>query len=174
LTLIIGSLLCVGILAFSPSDVRASERAKVLCITAQYFGDPIDNDLLLFEVDRDHVLRLSFDRKDNLVQLSVEPKYYFADEHPEWQEKPTFTNFYWIEFQDLLAKLEFIKAKGILVRPASEVSIVTNLTAWETSYYEKAALTIGRLVDMRLPAASHEQIRWFRLEYGKVGRKARP
>jgi hypothetical protein len=84
-----------------------------------------------------------------LIELAVEPKYYFEDDHPDWKESDDFTNLSEIEFSTLRTQLERIWPIGKLVKPANTILVVTNMTGWETEYYANASLTWGVVTDLR-------------------------
>jgi len=169
---ILTTLACFAALFFFISvSAKASEKDDVLRACSQLFGKSVDEKLNLFEDNRSYVLRATFDKRDKLEQLAVEPKYYFEETHPDWKEPDDFTYLSKVEYENLLAQLDAIKPKGALIKPASGISVVTNMTAWHKEVYQNASLTWGQLVDIRLGDDAPYQVRWFRLNYGK--RKSR-
>lgn len=152
---------------FAAVEAEASEKDKVWRACEQLFGKPVDENPSLFEVNRFYVLRVKFDNRDNLQELAVEPKYYFAEAHSDWKETDNFTYLSIEEYKNLLARLDAIKPKGALVKPTDNISIVTNSTAHHTEIYENASLKWGSLVDLRRDENAPSEIRWFRLNYEK-------
>lgn len=161
----------VTLFCFATINATASEKDEVLRVCGQLFGKPVDEKLSLFEVNRFYVLRAAFGKRNKLEQLAIEPKYYFEETHSDWEEPDDFTYLSKIEYENLLAQAEKIKPKGALIKPASGIGVVTNMTAWHTEIYENASLTWGQLVDIRLSEDAPYQVRWLRLNYGK--RKSR-
>jgi len=72
----------------------------------------------LFEVNRFYVLRLVVNDRDKLEQLAVEPKFYFEETHPDWEETDETTYLSRAEYENLVAILDTIKSKGALIKPA--------------------------------------------------------
>lgn len=161
-------LLCVPV--FSQPKYE-TEKAYVLRRCAEYFGPAVDARLNLYEANSFYVLQAGFDSKNRLEQLRVVPKYSFDEDHPEWEESEAFEYLSWVQYQNLLTRMDLIKSRGKLVAPAHSPSVVTNMTAWEASMYENAKLTTGVLVDIREPDDARTRIRLFRLEFGKKARK---
>jgi hypothetical protein len=164
---ILVALACFTAFCFVSVKGKASVKDEVLRACAQLFGKPVDEKQNLFEVNRFYVLRVAFDKHDNLELLAVEPKYYFEDSHPDWKEPDDFAYLSKVEYDNLLAQLDLIKPKGKLVKPASGISSVTNLTAWHTEIYEHGSLTWGELVDLRRGDNAPYEVRWLRLNYGR-------
>ncbi len=144
-----------------------SEKGEILRICNQMFGAPVDVKQNLFEVDRFHVLRVKFDNRGRLEQLAVEPKYYFEESHPEWEEPDNFANLTKSEYENLLERLDRVKSKGAQIKSRPSASAVTNLTAWYKEVYENAVLEAGEVVDLRRGENAPLEIRWLRLTYQK-------
>jgi hypothetical protein len=147
-------------------EARASDKDKILSICNRFFGKSIDERQTLFEVNHFYVLRLKFDERNNVEELAVEPKYYFEESHPGWKETDNFEYLSKAEYEKLLAKVDAIKRKGKLVKPAAAISYVTNMTAWRTEIYEKASLTWGELIDIQRGENAPYEVKWFRLSFG--------
>lgn len=148
---------------------RASERESVLRSLREMFGAPVDVKVNLFEVNRFYVLRVQFDRRERLSELAVEPKYYFEQNHPDWEEPSDFAFLSKAEYESLLLRLDKIRPRGHLLR-ASSVSVVTNLTAHHKDVYQNAVLVWGELVDLRRGENPPLQVRWFRLQFSGTHR----
>jgi hypothetical protein len=138
-----------------------------------YFGETIDAKLNLFKVNTFYVLHASFGKGDGLEKLEVVPKYYFEEDHPNWKETDSFEALSWNEFQELLTRLDLIKPRGRLLRPASPISAVTNMTAWHTAVYNNGIFTWGEVVDLGQGEDVPAKVKWFRVEFGKKN-KAKP
>ena len=96
----------------------------------------------LFEVDKDFVLQPEF-VKDNLVNLSVVPKYWFEEKgHEEWTEPDNMPLILPAGLKQLQARLETIKPIGKIVYSPS-ICVVTNMTCWKTNYHENSVLETG-------------------------------
>lgn len=145
---------------------QASEESEFVRLAAQNFERVSDRERTLFEVGRFHLLHARFDEKGQLSELAVVPKYYFADDHPEFEQTKEFTNLSGAEFTRLRSVLAGMKPLGKLVRPANTVMFVTNGTGWKTEYYEAASLTWGVVVDLRNGENAPLEVRWFRFTYG--------
>ena len=128
---------------------------------------------ILFEFDRFHVIRAEFDKQKRLIELAVEPKYYFEHDHENWGQSDDFTNLSPAEFFELSTKLKQIKALGKIVRPVNKFSAVTNMTAWYSEYYRNASFTWGVVEDLRKGDNPPSEVRWFRIKYGANAEKPR-
>ena len=161
-------LACLAALVCAPSTYgEASEKESVLRACRHLFGEPIDTKQNLFQVNRFYVLRAKFDNRGRLELLAVEPKYYFEESHPEWREPGNFANLTKAEYENLLARLDSVRPKGRLIKPASGISVVTNMTAWHQAVYKHAVLEWGEVVDLRREENAPLEVRWIRLHYRK-------
>lgn len=160
-------VLCLPTLAQVPSK---NERTEILRLCEQYFGPAVDAKLNLYAANSFYVLEVVFDAKNRLEKLSIVPRYYFEKAHPEWKESKPFEYLSWIEYQNLLARADLIKPRGQLITPPPPFSVVTNVTAWETSIYENAKLTVGVLADALEPEDSPVRVKWFKLGFGKLAK----
>lgn len=144
-----------------------SERKEILARCAQYFGPTIDAQKNLFEANTFYVLAVTFDGKGKLTALAIRPKHLYEDEHPDWKEPDNFEYLSWIQYQNLATRLDLIRPKGKLIKPATPYSVVTNMTAWQTSIHENARLTLGVVVDLREPEDTPAKLKWIKVEYGE-------
>ena len=144
---------------------KPSEKTEVLEMCERFYGATVDEIQNLFIVNQFYVLRLKFDRRGRLKELAVEPKYFFEVTHPDWAEPNNFAFLTKAEYEDLLTRLDTIKPKGVLVKPASPGSIVTNMTAFHRAAYRHAVLEWGELVDLRRSEDAPLLVRWVRVYY---------
>ena len=89
------------------------------------YGPMVDQKRNLFSINEFYVLRLSFNRAGSLMQLAVEPKYYYDIDHPDWVQPDNFPNLSKTEFESILAEVDRIKPKGSLVKTRSPYAAVT-------------------------------------------------
>lgn len=161
-------LACFSVLYFIvPVNVNASEKDDILRACGQLFGEIVDERQNLFSVNRFYILRAEFDKNDNLALLAVEPKYYFEESHPDWAESEDFEFLSKTQYKILLTQLDGIKPKGVLVKPASPISIVTNVTAWHKETYKKAVLTWGVSVDLGRGENPPYEVKWLKVDFEK-------
>lgn len=158
-------LLACTLACASSAYSEASEKGSVLQICNQLFRAPVDAEQNLFEVNKFYVLRVKFDNRGKLEELAVEPKYFFEESHPEWEEPDDFTHLSQSEFDSLLMRLDAVKPKGALIKPDSISPAVTNMTAWHTAIYEYAELKWGEVVDLRRGESAPLAVRWIKLNY---------
>ena len=169
INVILTTLVClVSLSSLARIEAMASDKDRVISICNQVFGKPVDERQNLFEINPFYVLRVSFNKQNNVEELAVEPKYFFEESHPDWKEPDNFEYLSKVEYEKLLKKIDAITPKGKLVKPAAAISYVTNLTAWHTEIYEKAALTWGELVDLRRGENAPYEVKWFKLCYGEL------
>jgi hypothetical protein len=158
--------LIVGICS-GPLVAQGLSRSVVLPQVTGTFGQPVDEDLGLYDVNRFYVLQVEFDDSDSLIKLSIYPKYYFEESNPDWADTGENKHLVWTQYKELLKKLTKIAPLGKLIEPASPISIVTNMTAWQTEKYENGLLTLGVFTDAAREGSDEIELKWFRIEYGK-------
>lgn len=127
------AVLCAGAAAG-----RESERGRVLEKCQELFGAPVDRKPLLFEVSPDYVLRLRF-VSGVLVELAVEPKYFYQEVRPEWKEPAVQLSLLPEHYERLLKQLAELKPLGEL-REAGQVGVVTGGRARFTDAYADGVL----------------------------------
>jgi len=122
------------------------QKRMALDSCSRIFGATIDPHLNLFEVDSNFVLQPRFDSAENLTALSVLPKYYFAEQHPEWAEPRQWPLFSNKDYRTLLAQLDGLAPKGELlsVYPGGAI---TNSTNYPDDRYERALVVRGEVAD---------------------------
>jgi hypothetical protein len=156
----------VSSICTSFAHAKASEKESILRICDQLFGKSVDEKQNLFEVNQFYVLRVKFNRNE-LEELAVEPKYYFEETHPEWEEPDNFTYLSQTEHENLLARLDDVKPKGALIKPDYGGGLVTNMTSRHKAVYVNAVLEWGEVVDLRRGENAPLAIKWIRLNYLK-------
>lgn len=149
----------------SSALARVSEKDATLQICRQLFNAAVDEKQNLFEVNAFYVLQVKFDERGRLEELAVEPKYFFEESHPEWEEPVNFAYLSEVEYKTLVALLDTVKPKGVLKKQGAGSSFITNLTAHHKDIYEHAVLQWGEIVDLRRPENAPLQVRFFRLKY---------
>jgi hypothetical protein len=126
---------------------RSAEKGTVLQACSDLFGASIDANEDLFEVNSIFVLQPKFDSAGNLIRLSVFPKYWLEEKHPEWTEPEKWPLFSPNEYEELVTRLNTLVPKGALLE-ASKGSFVTNSTAYLLDKYEYAYLLRGSVADL--------------------------
>jgi hypothetical protein len=159
-------LLVLPLLSFAQPPAK-NEKSMILESCEKYFGPPLDSTLNLYEANTFYVVQVTFDKKNAVETIEGVPKYYFTEQHAEWEESTTFECLSWTQYQNLLTKVDLVKSRGKLVQPPPSISIVTNTTAWQTSVYEHARFTVGIVSDLRRPDDPPAEVKWFKLEFGK-------
>ena len=146
---------------------KRSERAHVLAVCDQLYGPMIDQRMGLYAVNEFFVLQPIFDRRDKLVALYVEPKWYYDWYNVAWEAPDDFRNLSKTDYERLLTQVDQIKPRGSLVKPASPISVVTNLTAWRKETYAEAILEWGEVAGSQYPADAPVLVRLFKVLYTK-------
>jgi hypothetical protein len=159
----------IVLLCLSPTITVAkpSERAHVLALCDQLYGPKIDRRMGLYAVNEFFVLKPIFDRRGELVALYVEPKWYYDWYNVAWEAGDDFRNLSKTEYERLLAQVNQINPRESLVKPASPISVVTNLTAWREEAYADALLKWGEVAGSQRPADAPLLVRWFEVLYIK-------
>lgn len=138
------TLICLLALAMVCSAQNIKKPA-VLNSCEDVFGTSIDTKLNLFEVNEFFVLQPRFDAAADVIELSVLPKYFLQESHPEWSEPEHWPLLSSAEVQNLLARLEAVVPKGKLVATAAD-SVITNSTGYFLDRYERAYVYRGNVV----------------------------
>jgi hypothetical protein len=125
---------------------QSAAKPTVLNDCTKVFGASIDTALNLFEVTPAFVLQPKFDDHDNLTVLSVFPKYWLEETHPEWTEPHHWPLFSPAEFQIVLTRLDNVISKGRLLALGTG-GIVTNSTNYFLDRYEHAYVHHGNVID---------------------------
>jgi hypothetical protein len=158
-------LLLALIVHSTPGVSQVGSRDAIVKLSTEVFGRRVEDSPVLFEVNHFYVLRVQFGRDDRLEQAAIEPRFYYADTHPGWEEPD---NFKWLttdRVAEMLAKLDRLRSLGKLVRPFSGVVYVTNLTGPQTDEYEKATVIRGEVSDIRRPADAPVLVRYITVRY---------
>jgi len=148
-----------------PSGHQITSREAILTQCLEHFGQRVENSPILFDINRFYVLHVEFGADDQLAKASIEPKFYYEDTHPDWEEPDKFEWLSTGQVGELLSRLDRLRPLGKLVRRHSGVVFVTNLTGPQTDEYENAAVTRGEVVDIRRPANAPVLVRYIRVQY---------
>ena len=141
----------------------AQEKTQVLENCRRLFGDSVDEKLNLFEVNQEFVLRAGFSVKGKLVKISVVPKYFYEEQHPEWtepKERPHLANPF---YAGVIAKINSIKPLGKFLKKRLDEAI-TNSTSYRTEYYANAVLVYGESFYFDM-TTDKQRVRFVRIEY---------
>jgi hypothetical protein len=157
----------IGFLCLLPLSTVAkpTERTRIVALCDQLYGPVIDQRVKLYAVNQFFVLQLIFDRRDHLIAVHVEPKWFWDWYNVAWQAGDDFRNLSKPEFERLLADIDRLKARGTLTKPASANPEIRNLTTWHRETYTDAWLEWGAVADPQRPSDAPLLIRWFNLYY---------
>ena len=149
---------------------RASEKESVLRACEREFGAAVDAKQNLFEVNASFVLQAKFDARGALDMISVSPKYFFEETHPEWTEPHHWPLLSRSEFAAVLAHVDSIRPRGRWVWSSGDTSVVTNMTHRFMDEYENAFVERGDYADIGVRFVS---VYFMREVSGVVARKYR-
>ena len=138
--------LCLS--AATVRQARASEKESVLRACEREFGAAVDAKQNLFEVNASFVLQAKFDARGALDMISVSPKYFFEETHPEWTEPHHWPLLSRSEFAAVLAHVDSIRPRGRWVWSSGDTSVVTNMTHRFMDEYENAFVERGDYADI--------------------------
>jgi hypothetical protein len=130
------------------AGARASEKETVLRACGREFGAAVDAKQNLFEVNDSFVLQPKFDARGALDMMSVTPKYYFEETHPEWTEPHHWPLLSRSEFAAVLARVDSVRPRGRWAWSSGDSSAVTNSTHYFTDEYEHAFVERGDYADI--------------------------
>ena len=139
-------------------------RDGVLASCAQLFGPRVESSAL-FEINRFYVLRVQFGTNGRLDEAAVEPRFYYRDTHPDWQEPGDFEWLSVAQHDDMLAKLKMLRPFGRLIQAHRGPVFVTNLTGPLTDDYENATVIRGQIVDIRRGDGAPVLFRYIKVRY---------
>ena len=135
-------LLLLSVMLATLSAGQPGAKQKTVRSAQTLFGPEIQLPQL-FEVNKFYVLRLQFSSDGRLEQAAVQPKYFFRDIRPDWEEPKDFEFLSKQQYTDVIARLEALRPKGALVRHADS-PYVTNLTFFRKDEYENRGARVGR------------------------------
>jgi len=133
-------IVCLLIPTGCCSALAQTEKAQILPQLETSFGISIDTNLSLFVINEQFVLEPLFDEKNGLVKISVLPKYYLSEQHPEWKEPHDRPHLSRADYEFVFSRLIAIKTLGKLIGRFFN-PFITNSTSYRTEYYENAELT---------------------------------
>lgn len=153
---------CVLLLSLTGSGT--AQKAVILKKCTATFGEAIDKNLGIFPLDHDFVVSVEFTQKGKLKQIAVEPKYFFADAHPDWLEPKEWPHLLNQTPQALVSLIDSVSSLGNLKIKYSS-PFITNSTAYRYECYENAVVTFADHWDWHGdPGAS--KVRFIRVNYG--------
>jgi hypothetical protein len=151
------------LLSFVFTVKAEGEKAQVLQSCEKLFGKTLDEKLNLFEVNQLFVLQPEFNEKGFLVKISVEPKYFYEEEHPEWKEPKERPHLANADYADVIAKINSIKPLGKFLNEVFN-GAVTNSTVYTTEYFKDSILDYGETPIWQRDAVK-EFVRFIRITY---------
>lgn len=121
------------------------QQRDILDRCAKLFGSPVDHNRHFYEVDRYFILHVEFEGSQ-LIRISVEPKYFHEETHPEWTEPPDWPLMSKSQVEQLMSKIAEIRDYGFLIQRGA-IAVVTNNTRWIHDKYALANLELGGVGD---------------------------
>lgn len=140
-------LAALSLCLVAASQARASEKETVLRACEREFGAALDAKQNLFEVNASFVLQPKFDARGALSTMSVTPKYYFEETHPEWTEPHSWPLLNRSEFAAVLARIDSVRPRGRWLW-SNGGSAITNMTQYFMDGYENAFVERGDYADL--------------------------
>ena len=150
----------------APDPEADARRRTVEQLCTQLFGPIIDRRMGLYAVNAFYVFSSTFDRHGNVISVRVEPKYFYDWVHIDWEERDDFRYLTSSDYERLLAQLDHIKPKGILIEPASPTPEIRNFTAWHRETYNDGVLSWGEVADAER-AQTPTLVRWLEIIFVK-------
>lgn len=135
-------------LVAAAAQARASEKESVLRACEREFGAALDERENLFEVNASFVLQAKFDARGALDLMSVTPKYFFEETHPEWTQPHHWPLLDRSEFAAVLARIDSVRQRGRWLWSSGDTFAVTNSTHYFLDEYEHAFVERGDYVDL--------------------------
>jgi hypothetical protein len=114
-----------------------SQCSRHLQVARRLFGDEVQTQLHLFEVNKDYAVNLKTDVRCEVASLEIAPKYFWQESVPQWKEPDHLVGLPEKEYQSALEKAGKIRAIGSLLDKGA-AGVVTNSKLWLTDQYEYA------------------------------------
>lgn len=108
-----------------------------LKLAERLFGPPVQGHPCLFEINRDHALRIDVDKSGGVTNLEILPKYFLQNLMPEWKEPDHTVGLSNKEYLDLFSKVVELKPVGKVVSQG-KVGVVANSRLWLLDEYQNA------------------------------------
>ncbi len=145
-------LLCLCLAIIFANQIANAQTAKKLILQKceQYFGEPLDGALNLFEVNKKFVIHPIFDEKGNLTEIAVEPTGFFEGDHADWSD-PKETVLTKVVFEDIIAKIKSFSRFGMLLGKEKN-SFTTNSIVYSNEYYKNVFVKYGEWFESDKPA----------------------
>jgi hypothetical protein len=127
-----------------------TDKKAILQKCELFFGESLDRELNLFEVNKKFAIHPIFDEKGNLIEIEVEPNYFFEGDHADFGEHKEMAHLTKAEFENLVTKIKSLSPFGMLL--GKETSpFITNSTAYSNEYYENVFLKYGEWLEWDKP-----------------------
>lgn len=114
-----------------------SQVQEILRSAKRLFGDEVQGQPHLFELNQDYVLKLMFDDQGDISIAEITPKYFWEESKTEWKEPDRMVWLSDKDYREILSKVGNLKKLGALANKGT-TGAVTNLKLWLLDQYEYA------------------------------------
>lgn len=149
--------LCLAILFVSQIINAQTKKELILQKCELFFGEPLDREFNLFEVNKKFAIHPIFDEKGNLIEIEVEPNYFFEGDHADFGEHKDMAHLTKADFEDLLTKIKSFSQFGMFLGKQTN-PLITNSTVYSNEYYKNVFVKYGEWFNLDKPTEK-EKIR---------------
>jgi hypothetical protein len=150
-------MLLVCILAWSWGSA-ATAQEKLLSKASQLFGEPLNAEHRVYQLNDKYVIWLIFDAQEDLFEVDVGPKSYYSSEFPNAPRATHADRLSNAEYEATLGKISQLKDIGAL-RKGHESAIASDFGRLNTDQFE------GALVDRVLADNGEEEVKKFNVYF---------
>jgi hypothetical protein len=157
-TTFVRSMLLVACFFASTLGIRAAAQEKLLTKAAQLFGEPLNAEHRVYQLNDNYVIWLIFDAKGELFQVDVGPKSYYSSEFPNAPYATKADRLSKEEYEGTLRKISQLKDIGAL-RKGHESAVTSDFGPLNTDQFE------GAFVDRVVADDNEEEVKKFNVYF---------
>jgi hypothetical protein len=165
-TTFIRSMLLPARILASSLGTAATAQEKLLSKASQLFGEPLNVEHRVYQLNDNYVIWLLFDAQEELFEADVGPKSYCSSEFPNAPPATEAEHLSNAEYEGTLRKISQLKVIGAL-RKGHEGAVPSDFGRLNTDQFE------GAFVDRVLAANGEEEVKKFNV-YFFQGRSGSP
>ena len=142
----------------STLSIAAAAQEKVLTQAAKLFGEPLNAEHRVYQLNANYVIWLIFDPQGQLFEVDVGPKSYYSSEFPNAPHATKADRLSEAEYEDTLRKISQLKDIGAL-RKGHESAIPSDFGPLNTDQFE------GAFVDRVTADSGEEEVKKFNVYF---------
>jgi Carboxypeptidase regulatory-like domain len=152
------SVLLVACFLASTVGMAANGQEKILIRAAQLFGEPLNAEHRVYQLNGNYVIWLIFDTQGELFEVDVGPKSYYSAEFPSAPLATKADRLSKAEYEETLRKISQLKDIGALLK-GHESAVSSDFGPLNTDQFE------GAFVDRVVADDGEEEVKKFNLYF---------